>query len=65
MSHLEFTARFVKRLGISTLWPVMDYRNFESDGLENTSKYHANHTRLTRFNQNSEYNAVSKQQANF
>ena len=37
----------------------MDYRNFESDGLENTSKYHANHTRLTRFNQNSESNAVS------
>ena len=49
MSHFEFTARFVKRLGISTLWPVMDYRNFESDGLENTSKNHANHARLSRF----------------
>ena len=49
MSHFEFTARFVKRLGISTLWLVMDYRNFESDGLENTSKNHANHARLSRF----------------
>ena len=27
----------------------MDYRNFESDGLENTSKNHANHARLSRF----------------